>query len=78
MLGLRKIPILIWFFVLIGIHVDANPVANNAEIEKKSSWLMQWQNCFFNDASQDVGHFFLTRLINCWPTSITAITSPSM
>ena len=74
---LPKIPPLIWLFLLIGIQVHANPVANDA-IENESSWLAQWQKCFFNDASEDVGHFFLTRLINCWPTTTTAITSPSM
>ena len=44
-------------------------VCNASEITYKKcyifSWLTQWQNCFFNDPSEDVGHFFLTRLINC-------------
>ena len=48
-------------------------VCNASEITYKKcyifSWLTQWQNCFSNDPSEDVGHFFLTRLINCWPTT---------
>ena len=68
MASLRIIPTLLGFLFLFGVHVNANPVANDAP-ENESSWLKQWMNCFFNDASEDVGHFFLTRLINCWPTT---------
>jgi len=70
MASLRIIPTLLSFLFLFGVHVNANPVANDAS-ENESSWLKQWMNCFFNDASEDVGHFFLTRLINCWPTTPT-------
>ena len=73
MASLQRVPLLLWILVLIGIQVNANPVANDA-IENESSWLTQWKKCFFNDASEDVGHFFLTRLINCWLTTTTAIT----
>ena len=68
MASLRIIPTLLGFLFLFGVHVNANPVANDAP-ENESSWLKQWLKCFFNDASEDVGHFFLTRLINCWPTT---------
>ena len=72
MAGLRKILSLLWFLFLT---INANPVANDV-ITNESSWLTKWQKCFFNDASEDVGHFFLTRLINCWTTITTATTTP--
>ena len=84
MAGLRKISTLLWFLILIGIQVNqggevnANPVVNDDAIENDSSWLTRWQKCFFNDASEDVGHFFLTRLINCWPTTISSSTYPAV
>ena len=76
MASLQRVPLLLWILVLIGIQVNANPVANDA-IENESSWLTQLQDCFFNDASEDVGHFFLTRLINCWPNTTTAAITSS-
>ena len=74
MASLRIIPPLLCFLFLFGIHVNANPVANDAP-ENESSWLKQWLKCFINDASEDVGHFFLTRLINCCPLTTLMTTS---
>ena len=75
MSGLQKVPPLFLFLLLIGIHVNANPIANNGTIENESRWLAhgltEWQKCFFKDpSSEDLGHYFLTRLIKCWPTGM--------
>ena len=75
MSDLQKVPSLFLFLLLIGIHVNANPIANNGTIENESRWLAhgltEWQKCFFKDpSSKDLGHFFLTRLIKCWPTGM--------
>jgi len=73
---MAKITLLLWFLLSIGPNVNANPIANDG-IENESSWLTRLQDCFFNDASEDVGHFFLTRLINCWPNTTTAAITSS-
>ena len=74
MANLPKILPLLWILVLIGIQINANPITNDT-IDNDTSWLTQWQKCFFNDASEDVGHFFLTRLINCCPLTTPMTTS---
>ena len=74
MANLPKISPLLWILVLICIQINANPITNDT-IDNDTSWLTQWQKCFFNDASEDVGHFFLTRLINCCPLTTLMTTS---
>ena len=73
---MEKITLLLSFLLSIGTNVNANPIATDG-IENESSWLTQLQDCFFNNASEEVGHFFLTRLINCWPNIATAAITSS-
>ena len=35
----------------------------------------QWLECFLKNPSEEVGHFFLTRLLNCWQISGTYSSS---
>ena len=74
MWNLRKMPQLLCLFVLIGVGVHATPVSNETgvhatPVSNETSWLNRWQTCFFENPSEDVGHFFLTRMFNCWRIS---------